>query len=163
MPRRQPSPPSRPRGKPRLPRTRRFTNYFPPETRGIVFLNVSARSEPKCSIPTETSAKLLFASVAAVCDRRIAGIFVRNGGHRPPLQLFCRGLQRDCDLQPGWRQRLPWVNMPNRKQRQQRCGRPHANGQIGMAATALRLNSLPRRNPRLSSSLNFCVAVHLNA
>jgi hypothetical protein len=42
------------------------------------------------TIPTETSAKLLFASVAAVCDRRIAGIFVRNGGHRPPLQLFCR-------------------------------------------------------------------------
>ena len=37
------------------------------------------------------------------------------------------------------RQRLPWVNMTNRKQPQRGCGQHHANGQNGMAATALRL------------------------
>jgi hypothetical protein len=59
----------------------------------IILVEVyAAGADLKIKIPPETSAKLLFASVAAVCNRRIARMFVRNGGHRPPLQLFGRGL-----------------------------------------------------------------------
>ncbi len=66
------------------------------------------RARATCGQSQRKSLQKSLHMVAAVCDRwHFPDESSPLGAHRAPLQGFCRGLQRDCVLQP--RDELPWV------------------------------------------------------